>query len=128
MKLLNEKGGFTLIEILIATVILTIASLGVVSLTVGVMRGNSLSKRMTAATTLVQDQLEDVKRKGYANVDQPPVGKYGDIPNFVGYRRDMSVTCVDKKNCVDYKMKQIDVTVYWDADKHSVKASTILSE
>jgi len=125
MKLLKERSGFTLIEILIATVIITIASLGVVSLTVGVMRGNSLSKRMTAATTLVQDRLEEVKRLGYADAGKAAGTRdYGTIANFAGYKSVVSIF-YDKPTA---KMKTIDVTVSWDADKHSVKAGTILAE
>jgi prepilin-type N-terminal cleavage/methylation domain-containing protein len=124
MKLLKERSGFTLIEILIATVIITIASLGAVSLTVGVIRGNSFSKRMTAATTLVQDRLEDVKRLGYSNAGTAAgTQNYGTIENFSGYKRVVFVS-----NTPAAKMKTIDVTVFWDADKHSVKASTILAE
>ena len=125
MKLLKESSGFTLIEILIATVIITIASLGVVTLTVGVMRGNSLSKRMTAATTLVQDRLEEVKRLGYSNAGTAAGTRdYGTIENFSAYKSIVSI--LDDKPAA--KMKTIDVTVSWEADKHSVKASTILSE
>ncbi|MGH7793225.1 MAG: type IV pilus modification PilV family protein [Thermodesulfobacteriota bacterium] len=125
MKLSKEKDGFTLIEILIATVIITIASLGVATLTVGVMRGNSFSKRLTTATALIQDRLEEVKRLGYSNAGTV-VGtqSYGTIANFAGYKRVVSVS----NNTPAANMKTIDITVYWDADKRSVKASTILSE
>jgi prepilin-type N-terminal cleavage/methylation domain-containing protein len=119
MKILKETSGFTLIEILIATVIITITSLGVATLTVGVMRGNSFSKRLTTATTLIQDQLEEVKRLGYLNA-----GTVSGTQNFTGYKRVVSVS----NNSPEVNMKTIDITVYWDADKHWVKASTILSE
>jgi prepilin-type N-terminal cleavage/methylation domain-containing protein len=125
MKILKETSGFTLIEILIATVIITITSLGVATLTVGVMRGNSFSKRLTTATTLIQDQLEEVKRLGYLNAGTVSgTQNYGTIANFTGYKRVVSVS----NNSPEVNMKTIDITVYWDADKHWVKASTILSE
>jgi type IV pilus assembly protein PilV len=132
MKLLKETNGFSLIEILIACVILTIASLGVVSLTIGIMRGNSFSKRLTTATTLIQDRLEEVKRLGYSNAGTASgTQNYGTIANvdgtiadFAGYKRVVAVS----NNTPAANMKTIDVTVYWDADKRSAKASTILSE
>jgi prepilin-type N-terminal cleavage/methylation domain-containing protein len=125
MKIWKETTGFTLIEILIATIIITIASLGVATLTVGVMRQNSFSKRLTAATALVQDQLEEVKRLGYPNA-QTAAGtqNYGAITNFTGYKRVVTVS----NNTPAANMKTVDVTVFWDADTHSVKASTIISE
>jgi Tfp pilus assembly protein PilV len=93
IKPLQEANGFALIEILIATVIITTVTLGVVTLTVGIMRGNSFSKRLTTASTLVQDQLEDLKRLGYANVGiAAGTQNYGTIANFSGYKRVVTVT------------------------------------
>ena len=80
---------------------------------------------MTSATTLVQDRLEEVKRLGYSSVGTVAgTQNYGTIANFSGYKRVVSVS----DNIPAANMKTIDVTVYWDTDKHSVKASTILSE
>jgi prepilin-type N-terminal cleavage/methylation domain-containing protein len=125
IKPLREINGFTLIEILIATVIITIVSLGATTLSVGIMRGNSFSKRLTTATTLAQDRLEDVKRLGYANVGTAAVTQnYGTIANFSGYKRVVTVT----NDTPAAKMKTVNVIVYWDADQHSTQASTILSE
>jgi type IV pilus assembly protein PilV len=125
IKPLWEINGFTLIEILIATVIITIVSLGATTLTVGITRGNSFSKRLTTATTLAQDRLEDVKRLGYANVGTAAVTQnYGTIANFSGYKRVVTVT----NDTPAAKMKTVNVIVYWDADQHSTQASTILSE
>lgn len=122
---LQETSGFTLIEILIATVIITIVSLGATSLTVGIMRGNSFSKRLTTATTLVQDQLEDVKRLGYTNVGTAVgIQNYGSIADFTGYKRVVTVT----NDTPAAKMKTVNVTLFWDADTRSMQASTILSE
>jgi type IV pilus assembly protein PilV len=125
IKILQEKNGFSLIEILIATVIITIVSLGIATLTVGIMRGNSFSKRLTTAATLVQDRLEDVKRLGYAKAgDAVGTQSYGSIASFSGYKRVVTVT----NDAPAANMKTINVTVYWDADTHSATASTILSE
>jgi prepilin-type N-terminal cleavage/methylation domain-containing protein len=122
---LQQASGFTLIEILIATVIITIVSLGATSLTVGVIRGNSFSKRMATATTLVQDRLEDVKRLGYTNVGTAAgTQNYGSIANFTGYKRVVTVT----NDTPAAKMKTVNVTVFWDADNRSMQASTILAE
>jgi type IV pilus assembly protein PilV len=125
MKILRDTNGFTLIEILIATVIITIASLGVASLTVGVIRGNAFSKRVTTATTLAQDRLEEIKRLGYTKAGMA-VGTedYGTIANFSGYKRVITVA----NDTPASKMKTINVIVYWDSDKHSANVSTILSE
>ena len=125
MRVLRDTNGFSLIEILIATVIITIASLGVATLTVGIIQGNSFSKRLTIATSLAQDRLEQVKRLGYANADTAAASEnYGTIANYDGYKRVTSVA----NNTPALNMKLISVNVYWNSDKHSVNVSTILSE
>jgi prepilin-type N-terminal cleavage/methylation domain-containing protein len=124
MQVLRDTNGFTLIEILIATVIITIASLGIATLTVGVIRGNSFSKRLTTATTLAQDRLEQVKRIGYTNAGIiAGTENYGDIANYTGYKRVTSVT----PNTSMSNTRTVDVIVHWDADR-KVNLSTILAE
>jgi type IV pilus assembly protein PilV len=125
MKIFRDANGFTLIEILIATVIITVASLGIASLTIGIMRGNSFSKQMTTATTLAQDRLEEAKRLGYKNVGtQVGAENYGTIANFSGYKRVITVN----DNTPASQMKTINVTVHWNSDKSSVTISSILAE
>jgi prepilin-type N-terminal cleavage/methylation domain-containing protein len=125
MKILRNTNGFTLIEILIATVIITIASLGIATLTVGVIRGNSFSKRLTTATMLAQDRLEQAKRLGYSKVDTIAVTEnYGNIVNYSGYKRETFVI----GDTPGLNMKTVNVVVYWDAGKHSINLSTILAE
>jgi type IV pilus assembly protein PilV len=125
MSALDDKNGFTLIEILIATVIITVASLGVASLTVGIMRGNSYSSRLTTATTLVQDRLEQVRRIGYANaMTALATENYGSITNFNEYKRVTSIS----NDSPSSNMKTIFVEVLWDNDKHNIKIGTILAE
>jgi type IV pilus assembly protein PilV len=62
MHRVKTEAGFTLIEVLIGMVILTIVSLGLMSLTVSTIRGNTFSRHMTTASTLAQDKIEQVKR------------------------------------------------------------------
>jgi prepilin-type N-terminal cleavage/methylation domain-containing protein len=125
MDFSKNTQGFTLIEILIATVIITVASLGTVSLTIGIMKGNSFSKGLTTATTLAQDRLEEVKRLGYSNAGTT-IGTeaYGTIVNFPAYKRVTAVA----NDIPAAKMKTITVTTYWDSDKRSANISTIASE
>jgi prepilin-type N-terminal cleavage/methylation domain-containing protein len=125
MTISRDINGFTLIEILIATVIITVASLGVASLTVGIIRGTSFDQRLTTAITLAQDRLEESKRLSYKDVGTlAGTENYGTIANFSGYKR---VTSVDN-NKPALNMKTVTVTVYGASDKQYAKAITILSE
>ena len=62
----NNKG-FSLIEIVVALGILSFGLLGSSSLIGGISRGNHVSKTVTVATTLAEEQIESVLRLGYTN-------------------------------------------------------------
>ena len=118
---LGNNKGFTLLEILIAITILCARLLGIATLTVGIIRGNLASSNITTATTLAQNQMEDIIRAGY-NGASGKMESYGNITEFSQYKR---VTVVDdNKPATD--MKTVIVTVYWDSDAHSVVLRTIL--
>jgi type IV pilus modification protein PilV len=57
---LKEKG-FTLIELMIAMIVLGIGILALIEMQVAAMSGNSSANQMTIATTLAQDQIERLK-------------------------------------------------------------------
>ncbi len=61
----SESNGFTLIEILIAMVILSVALLSMASTTVSVIKGNQVSDRVTEAVTLAQDTIEELRNKNF---------------------------------------------------------------
>lgn len=69
-----NQGGFTLIEIFIAIVLLTVGLLGTAALTTGVVRGNLASKNMTTATAIAQTCLEENRRVGYSSAGAVPSG------------------------------------------------------
>lgn len=73
---LRNNNGFTLVEILVAMSILTIALLGLASVTVMVIKGNYFSKTVTTATTLARDRMEQLKNTSYADLALPPLTDY----------------------------------------------------
>jgi prepilin-type N-terminal cleavage/methylation domain-containing protein len=60
MKLMKSKG-FSLIEVLIALIILSIAFLGLAGLMIQTTRNNSFGGRITEAATFAQDKLEELR-------------------------------------------------------------------
>jgi len=112
-------------EVLMAMFLLAIGLLGVAGLTVGSIRGNLFSHKLTTAMTLAQEKMEDIKRLGYASADtsQGTEG-YGSIPNYPPYKRVISVS----SNTPAVGMKTVEVKIYWDADARSVALNTILAQ
>ncbi len=127
MKNLRNKKGFTLLEILVAITLLATALLGMAGLTAALMQGNTFSNRLTVASTLAQDRLEDLTKLGYGNTavaDTTVTEDYNSIPNFPFYKR-VTTTNVDNPAA---GMKTVTVAVFWAADAHSVAPQTILTQ
>lgn len=61
MKAMKEDRGFTLIEVMVAVVILTVGLLALAQMMVLATNSNSLSGRMTSASALAKEQMERLK-------------------------------------------------------------------
>ena len=117
----NNNSGFTLIEVLVAMLILTVGLLGMAALITGIINSNKLSNRISTATVLAQDKMEDIKSVVYSNAVSEtraflpsPYDKY-----------ERKVTVLD--DSPDTNMKTVTVTVYWESSK-SVILQTILAQ
>ena len=64
----KREWGFTLVEVMISLVILSVGSLGLAPLTLSIIKANSLSNQMTRATILAEDKMEELKRLSYTHV------------------------------------------------------------
>ncbi len=125
MRRLHRNSGFTLIEIMIAIAIITIGIFGVMSLVITVMKGNTLSKRVTTATTIAQDKMEDFKRMDYDNVvDDFGTDTYYDIEYYLEADVAPDNPAIDTKT--------ITVDVYWDppasSSAHNVEIKSIIAQ
>jgi type IV pilus assembly protein PilV len=119
-KLHDNNSGFTLIEVLVAMVILSVGLLGTAALITGIINGNKVSNRITTATVLAQDKMEEIKGLDYSSVVSEPKSS---LPSpYDQYERQ--VTVIDPSPAAN--MKTVTVTVYWESNK-SVTLKTILS-
>jgi prepilin-type N-terminal cleavage/methylation domain-containing protein len=60
MNLIQNKQGFSMLEVLIATCLLAIAMMGLATLQSRGIRGNDLGNRTSQAIALAQDKLEEL--------------------------------------------------------------------
>ena len=118
---LRSSNGFTLIEVLVAMVILSVGLLGTAALITGIIKSNQLSNRITTATVLAQDKMEVIKSVSYSNAVSEARAFLPSPDNK--YERE--VTVVDDSPAVN--MKAVTVTVYWESSK-SVRLQTILAQ
>ena len=68
MKRGNSEKGFTLIEVMIALVILLIGMLGIMGMQYYAVSGNATSRELRMATNLGQDMIESLKAGPYGNL------------------------------------------------------------
>lgn len=107
---------------MIAVTLLSIGLLGMAGLTVGIMRGNTMSNHVTTATALAQERMEDIKRLGYSAISES-TEDYGSITGYPEHRR-VTVIDVDTPNV---GMKTVTITVSWDSGGSSIAVETILT-
>lgn len=120
----TDTSGFTLTEVLIGTVILSIGLLGMGTLTASIINGNARSTRTTAATVLAQEKVETIKRLGASGAaNAAGTENYGTIAKYASYKRVTSVTA----NTPDAGLFTVTVTVFWRFDTRSLTLSTVLS-
>ena len=127
MNMFNTRNnsGFTLMEVLVAMVILTVGLLGMAALIAGIINSNKLSNRISTATVLAQDKIEEIRGVGYDDAeDEDGTEDYNIIPDYTLYKRITDVVAGDPAA----GMKKIAVTVYWDSDDHLVVLQTILAK
>lgn len=65
---INNKAGFTVLEVLIALVIFAVGILGVATMQVSSIQGNSKGRQISEATDVVSSQIEMLLSLDYADI------------------------------------------------------------
>ena len=125
-RLMWPEEGFTLIEIMITLVIMSIGLMALAGLQVSAIRGNAFSKRLTTAISIAQSRLEQVKNTPYANIQSESSTQVAVSNPNLNFTRQVTVT----NNSPLPNTKRVEVTVTWtQASKtYTVPISTIISQ
>lgn len=111
MRLFLKSYGFSLIEVLIALVILSISLLGLASLMATTSRNTSFGGHVTEGATYAQDQLEKLRVAPWGAVNNAWVDETGapnmTTPSGIDYSRTLNV--VQTGNIY----KTVTITVKW---------------
>jgi type IV pilus assembly protein PilV len=108
-----ESKGFSLIEMLIALVILAISLLALAGLMATTTRNNSFGGHMTEAATFAQDKLEELKAIPWANIVGGTDTKSGSTG--ITYARTWNVsTLLNPVPPPNDLLKAVTITVNWN--------------
>jgi type IV pilus modification protein PilV len=116
----KKSNGFSLIEVLIALVILAISLLALAGLMVQTTTSNSFGGHMTEASTFAQDKLEELRVSAWGDVASKFDTMVGST-NII-YNRTWTVAANGSGN-----LKTISISVSWFDKMNHTMAITILS-
>ena len=121
MNLLKKSKGFSLIEVLIALVILAISLLALAGLMVTTTKNNASGAQVTEAATFAQDKLEEFKVTPWANIVSGSDVRPG--ATGVSYTRTWTVATNGTGN-----IRTITININWtDKISHSIQLLSVIS-
>jgi prepilin-type N-terminal cleavage/methylation domain-containing protein len=122
---LIPADGFTLIEVMIALVVMSIGLTALAAVQISAIRGNDFSKRMTTAISIAEAKMEQIKSNSYANIISESSIQI--TQSSMNFTRQVTVT----NNIAPLtNTKMVNVTVSWSegSKSHSVPITTIVSQ
>ncbi len=124
MRRAKESSGFSLIEVLIALVVLSIALLGMASLMSSATKYNASGGRLTEATTLAQDKLETLRITPWIQIVSSAAADALVGSRGTNYTRSWVVVAN-----ADDTLKTVTLTVGWnDGVDHSVSILSAIAK
>lgn len=124
MLRLKDTKAFTLLEVMITLLILSVGMLGLATLQIMAIRGNSFGQQMTIASTLAQNKLEELREDDFDSI-----GTGNDVCVDQVNRCTYSRQWVVQDDTPQANMKTVEVRVTWtgaQADR-AVSMGTIIS-
>ena len=113
-----KNAGISLLEILVALTVFSIASVALTSGVVTSIRVNNTSEHLTQATILAQDKLE-------ALLAAAPIFAAGNDTPRSGFTRTWTIT----SDTPQAGVSQINVSVSWaDSSSHTITVTTVIND
>ena len=122
MNLLAKSKGFSLVEILVSVIILSVTLLALAALMMTATKGNAAGCHITEATTFAQDKLEELRVSSWASLVSGTDVRQGSTG--IGYSRTWTPVANPPNN-----QQWVAITVNWtDRTAHSVRLLSVISQ
>jgi type IV pilus assembly protein PilV len=123
----RRQSGFTLLEVLIAVLVIGVGFMATASMQGTSVSGNSRSAFMTAATYLAEDKIEELRNTDYMAITAAgsPENDIDELGNAGGiYSRSWTVV----NDSPGLLMKTVAVTVNWEERgvNHTLTITTVI--
>jgi prepilin-type N-terminal cleavage/methylation domain-containing protein len=119
IKRTAEESGYSLVEVMVAIVVLTLAIIPMVGMFDAAIQATNASGEYDAARTCAVQRLEQVKSLPYETVEDGLPGGVCEPSGFV-YTIDTQPIGADLRDGVgDEGLSRITVTVNWDENSYS---------
>ncbi len=120
MKNFLKTNGFSLLELLVALVILSLSLVALAGLMTTTTKNNAFGGHITEAATLAQDKLEELRAMPWSSIS----GNSDNRTSSTG----INYTRIWVVRDLNPSLKEIEVTIRWeDLNTHSLRFLSILS-
>jgi|GEM_PF-436905 len=117
----RSSEGTTLIEVMIALAVASIALVSFISLVVISIDMEDHARKITEATLAADEKLKEVERLGYPEIGQTEgLIDPADLNGFT-YRMVVTETPIEQ-------VRQIDIDVFWEQKKRSVTLTAYMAK
>lgn len=121
MKVFRGRGGFTLVELMAALVVLSIGLIGLMRMQMSSIQGNAFGGRMSTAIALGQDQMENLISQDLNPWPAGPVTGTQADPTLMGRQyEDYTVTWTITPDSPILNVATLDVQVQWPGGQNPV--------
>jgi type IV pilus assembly protein PilV len=118
----KKSKGFSLIEVLIALVILAVALLALAGLMVQSTNSNSWGSHLTEASTFAQDKLEELRMTTWPNLVSDSDVRTGSTG--INYTRTWTVATNTAGN-----LRTVNISIRWtDNTNHTIRILSAISQ
>lgn len=112
IKRISNQNGITILEVLIAMIILSMSLLVLLNMAMVALDGNDWSNKTTMATQLMQEKLEQLR------ADESILGTGSDVVD--GVSRGWNVTTITSH------LRRVNVNVTWSDVRGRIHADTVV--